>query len=150
MKNKIRLMFYLFLTALFIGLITPFPNTQIDPELKPYHDEVMVYVKKYCKDDEYFNKHYKIEFQNFNDKKIAGYCLKRVNRFTIQISRYYWDNSTEEEKFSLIVHEDLHCLFGIMHVDDPNDIMYYSDSIINTKDVVIKQLINHLKKVCKQ
>lgn len=147
---RLRMILYTFFVGFIFALIVPFKETVISEEFKPYYNDFVIIVKEHCTEDQYFHPNFKIEFQKLYGSFI-GECLLRPDRFIIYIDFGYWNRPSfiqEDKRYSLIVHEALHCHFNEPHSNDPNNIMYYSDAIINDKKTINQQLIEILKRHC--
>lgn len=146
MKNH-RMFVYLLLLVYLITSNLPYKATTIDPVFVNYYTEFETIVKQYCTEDQYFHPNCKIEFHEFVKNEI-GMCLGKPNKYTIWIKKKYWDEGSDNEKFSLLIHELSHCELDLDHDPDPNNYMYFDDRIVNSKEIVIEQLKTYLKKKC--
>lgn len=138
--------FILFWAAL---LFLPYTNISIDPELLPYYLEYKEILDEHCREDQHFYVNFRIEFKDELPGGEIGVTYRNPNRFLIQVDRAYWNaRNSEKFRFSLMVHELQHGYFNEDHSDNPEDFMYYTDMIVNSKEVVKKQLAKHLEKLC--
>lgn len=126
----------------------------INSQLEPYMKEFMELVNKKCSTSQYKNSSYTIDFNQVKldpDSRVVGTCYtyKYTDKFNIYIDKKYWDNANETNRFHLMGHEALHCLFDLDHSLDYNDIMY--DTLNeSTKEILIAQINKYLDQKCQK
>lgn len=116
--------------------------------LKEVYEEVMVTVNKYCTPDQYFKPKKRSLQMSDLPGSIVGQCMTdRETYWQISLDKYFWDSHNEDDKFDVMAHEMMHCMFFKDHVDNKNNYMYYM-LVKLTKQQVIEQLTVDLKKEC--
>jgi hypothetical protein len=78
-----------------------------------------------------------------------GSCVSTPGRHTMVINSRTWDVLSEPERYQLVAHEMIHCLFDERHSDDSNNIMYPVMSTGINSFMVDFQVQEYLKRKCK-
>jgi predicted SprT family Zn-dependent metalloprotease len=47
---------------------------------------------------------------NYNSVNVMGVCIKRLEQYTIKISKFHWENNGEQEVRNTIIHELSHAI----------------------------------------
>jgi hypothetical protein len=115
--------------------------------LEPYKIEIMDIIKKHCNNDEYYNPLKQFLYFQRQGNEVIGQCNLNNFYYSITIDPDYWKHFTEDEKFQLVAHEVFHCALGFLHVDNPNNFMYYRMVDLN-RSTVISQMESYLKFRC--
>ncbi len=144
-------MIYVIVSFFLISWVIPYSETTIDPEIKPYYDEYQNIVDQYCTKNQYHSENFKLVFDDNNTlgKGEIGICQPFPNAFKISLNRKYWNRASDVSRFSLVVHENSHCMFEIPHFESPTHYMYYADVYL-PKEVIIYQLKEILKYKCQK
>lgn len=118
---------------------------KIDDELKPYVKDFFTISNKYCKIEQYnLPPKMTITFTDRLGKGVIGVCGRNSLDFEIILSRGYWDNFDESDRFSLFMHEAMHCYLKQDHVADKHNFMfayYYrlgKEEVIEQMKVLVK------------
>lgn len=123
--KKLKLILYTMVSLFIISILFPITNN-VDSKLKPYVDEVYEGIDAVCSGHRYIPRNFNIQFSDLNkiNSNVLGVCLFYGPSFTILIDReYFFGLLTEDERFTLVAHEMLHCFMGERHVNDPGSIM---------------------------
>jgi len=116
--------------------------------LTELYQEVMVTINTYCKEDQYFIPiKRELIMDNLSGLAIGQCYTDEKNYWSIHIDKLFWDTHNEDDRYSTMAHEMMHCIFFKNHVDNKDNYMYYSLVHI-TKEEVIEQLTVDLKKEC--
>ena len=125
------------------------PYTVIDPQLSKYDTDYLNIVKQYCGSTKYFHPLQKtIYFEDMNTNHIA-YCARNMfTKLNIVVDTKYWNISTDDMKYSTMVHELTHCYFKVGHSSNIGHYMYSYENFL-PRETVNAQLIEFLKEQCK-
>lgn len=126
MKSLIRIFTYLsifyYLVAFKILFVTNYKR--IDDELRPFTEEYHALLDKYCDTKNYNTSNfYSITFVNSMNDGDIGVCYRKINGYSIEVNKQWWDAVSENDRRQLIYHEMAHCLIYKDHVDDKNNYM---------------------------
>ena len=125
------------------------PYTVIDPQLSKYDTDYLNIVKQYCGSTKYFHPLQKtIYFQEMENNHIAYCARNRFTKLNIVVNSKYWKDSSEDMKYSTLVHELTHCYFRVGHSENKHHFMYSFENFL-TREEVDTQLIEFLKEQCK-
>lgn len=123
--KKLKIVLYTMVSLFIISILFPLTNN-VDYALKPYVDEVYEGIDEVCSEHRYIPKNYNILFADIKkvSPNVLGVCSFYGPSFTILIDRdNFYNYLTEDERFTLVAHEMLHCFLGERHVNDPGSIM---------------------------
>lgn len=98
----------------------------VDDGLKPYFNNILQDVVTRCDKGQYYLPSvHQVVFENM-DINTYGYCSRRLNGFKIAINRRVWNTELEDEvdRYQLIIHEAVHCLFKEPHRNDSDHFMH--------------------------
>lgn len=126
-------------------------KTKIDQGLKPYFNNVMMEVTTRCNKGQYYLPDpHQVVFENM-DINTYGYCSRRLNGFKIAINKKVWETELEDEadRYQLIIHEAMHCLFREPHRNDPDHFMHANFNKIPGSKLAI-QFWSYLDSNCKR
>lgn len=123
------------------------PIHTVNPDLKPYVDEVVTITRMACKDNQYNHPQHSFVLFKKQRGQVIGICKSTPLNFTVEIDPKYWNRSSGDDKWQLMYHELAHCLLEKEHVNDQHNYMY--PSVVKlTKDEVVHQYIQDLKEHC--
>ncbi len=156
MKLKILRMINTLILFVLIGKLSQasieFSYRIIDDPLKPYVKEYHELLKTYCKNNNY-NKtnRFIIELVDTMDNESwVGVCQIKLNGFTIQIDRTFWENTTEKSKRQLMYHELAHCLIYRDHDENNKKHYMYPSFYPLPAEDYINQAIDDIVEFCKE
>lgn len=110
--------------------------------------EVFTIIKQHCKADQYFfPDNSALSLMDLPDTILGQCSTDRINYWEITMDRHFWENYSETNKFGVMAHEVMHCMFFKEHVDNPHNYMYYN-LVRQTKKEITQQLIADLKEKC--
>lgn len=141
---KVRLCIYAMILGSLLYIIRPYSKSEIESAVKPHYIEFMSLVTQYCKEDQYFHPHFKIQFRHLPNS-IIGLCSIYPRSFIVYFDKKFWDDNEDLARFQLVAHELSHCILGLEHVKDPYN--YMAPSFINISK---KELYNQIKEVLKR
>jgi len=123
------------------------PIQHVTPDLKPYHDPIIKYVEEHCSQHHYF--HPLKTFIRFNKlpSPIIGLCRVAPLEYIIDIDPQYWNNTSEDLRWELMLHEMSHCIFRLDHTDDPDNYMY-PELVDMKKEKAWQQFENNVSYLC--
>lgn len=128
----------------FAYLILLGPVYFVDTELSPYKDRYDSIIDNHCKVP-YIHK-FSLSFVSDMDS-VVGLCQRNIieTSVNVEISRKYWDEASEKERFAVVAHELTHCYFGVDHVQEQWHYMYKEvTDVVAIED----QIINTVRKYC--
>lgn len=146
LRNIVRICIYVPIIFTYIWYFNPLPTKKIDDQLKPYVNEVLFIGNQICPSRIESKSSYEIQF-NDDDPEIAAYCQRKYFKFYIYVNQKHWGKYNEDDKFQLIAHELGHCIFDLIHSDDPVNYMYYSMNNLKKQDVM-NQMIKDMRGHC--
>jgi len=145
-KYSINRLLSLFFIGLLIGLL--YPINIVDHRVLYYDQLFLGYLEKNCTKKRYMTPIQKIIKIEPMGVEYIGICYtNHITRINIIYNEVFWDRLTEDQRYSTAMHENMHCYFGIDHIDDPNHFMYKYENDV-PKIVVYEQLIDLLRKLC--
>jgi hypothetical protein len=149
--NKLRVFVYGILIA---WMVTTFSSSiigarVIDESLAPYFGVVAETVFQQCKKGQYYlPETIQVQFEKMKPNTY-GYCRRGFNGFRIAINPITWYSELNEvDRYQLIIHEGVHCLFREPHRDDKEHFMYAYFRVID-REVLWKQFNEFIKTRCK-
>lgn len=147
MKNRKLLTLFYFITIQY--LISQFiPYKTIDPTLYPYKQEFLTIVNEHCSYFQYF--HPIQEAMYFDDLQngMCAYSLSnRLSKLNVVVNIRYWNNATDDMKYSTMMHEFSHGYLEAKHSDNPLNYMWPYENYL-PKELVKAQLIEALILKC--
>lgn len=121
----------------------------IDPEIKPYHDNLWQMVEELCpkKANHWIPPRRNISIEKINDGNVVGLCQNLTFAFSITVDKTYFKYSSDTMRYEVMAHEMGHCYFGLDHVDQKNN---YMAPVIQALDLVelLRQWKETIKKEC--
>jgi hypothetical protein len=139
---KPQTLLFLFLTTLQVFFYFDFYSKK-EPELMSYYDNNMSVVKSYCEKSQYRNPLLiTVKFEDTDEHELA-HCQRKLNSFRIIVNKDYWNSFDENKRTQLMMHEMVHCLFNLDHVDDDTHFMspYMGDIPQETYEQQVKELL---------
>ncbi len=130
-----------------ITYLIPYDKNEMPDEVTPYYNEYKLLVDFYCKESQYFNVKFKVDWSEFPGE-VIGLCQILPNSFKITIKKSYWDKSIDIDKFQLLSHELQHCLFREEHVNYYGHFMSEYQIHID-HDILYSQIRRLLSERCK-
>lgn len=126
-----------------------FNYKKVDDQLKPYVDDYNVLLKYHCPKLVPTN-NYSITIVNRFDKPDwIGLCTNKMNGYSIEILKSFWDDSNPVERRQLIYHELSHCILGLGHRDnDPSHYMY-PQILYVPYETYLKQTMDDIEAYCR-
>lgn len=139
---KPQTLLFLFLTTLQVFFYFDFYSKK-DPELMTYYNSNMAVVKNYCEKPQYRNPFFiTVKFEDTDEHELA-HCQRKLNSFRIIVNKDYWNSFDENKRNQLMMHEMVHCLFNLDHVDDDTHFMspYMGDIPQETYEKQVEELL---------
>lgn len=94
----------------------------VDKDLERSFNNEMTYIRANCKKPVELPNKIVIKFDKTGEA--IGYCQHYVNGFKIVINAWYWNEYLDAlGRHQLLIHEMMHCIFKIRHVEDPKHFM---------------------------
>lgn len=142
-----RYSLYVTLIIYILYTIKPYASSEIDKLILPHYQEFMSLLETECTEDQYFHPNFKMQIKELEDDAI-GVCIIRPKSFTIYLDKQFWEKSEELDRFQVVAHELIHCMFYQDHVEDKKHFMA-PNFVYIPKEVLYKQIKDMLKDKCR-